>query len=128
MYVLILKFFWGILQTTMFCRKKNLKDQNLKWFKNTFPYKCCILTFDPAKHAIPKTAEVHIPLACASLADKMEQSKIPWYSHRLMDGKRVTCELHDSYFRSITIKRAIPKTAKETHFWWPVMGRYWVGD
>ena len=26
-------------------------------------YICCILTFDLARHAIPKTAEVHIPLA-----------------------------------------------------------------
>ena len=34
---------------------------------------CCILTSDPAKHAIPKTAEVHIPLTWASLADNMGQ-------------------------------------------------------
>ena len=70
---------------------------------------CCILTFDPVKHAIPKTAEVHIPLAWASLTDKMGQGKMPWYSHRLMHRKRVTCELHDSYFRLMTIKHAIPK-------------------
>ena len=73
------------------------------------------MTFDPAKHAIPKTAEVHIPLAWASLADKMGQGKIPRYSHRLMHRKRVTCELHDSYFRSMTIKLAIPRTAEVTH-------------
>ena len=36
-------------------------------------YLCCILTFDPAKHAIPKTAEVHIPLAWVSYADGVEQ-------------------------------------------------------
>ena len=70
---------------------------------------CCILTFDPAKHAIPKTAEVHFPLAWASLADKMGQVKILPYSHRLMHRKRVTCEPHDSYFRLMTIKHAIPK-------------------
>ena len=35
--------------------------------------KCCMLTSDPAKHAIPKTAEVHIPLAWAGLADNMGQ-------------------------------------------------------
>ena len=29
-----------------------------------------------------------------------------------MHRKRVTCELHDSYFRSMTIKHAIPKTAE----------------
>ena len=39
----------------------------------------------------------------------MGQGKIPWYSHRLMHRKRVTCELHDSYFRLMTIKHAIPK-------------------
>ena len=35
--------------------------------------------------------------------------KIPWYTHRLMHRKRVTSELHDSYFRLMTIKHAIPK-------------------
>ena len=39
----------------------------------------------------------------------MGQDKIPWYSHRLMHGKRVTCELHYSYFRLMTIKHAIPE-------------------
>ena len=34
---------------------------------------------------------------------------------RLMHRKRVTCELHDCYFRSMTIKHAIPKTAGVTH-------------
>ena len=41
-----------------------------------------------------------------------DRVKIPRYSHRLMHRKRVTCELHDSYFRSMTIKHAIPKTAE----------------
>ena len=76
---------------------------------------CCISTFNPAKHAIPKTAEVYIPLAWASLADNMGQGKIPRYSRRLMHRKRVTCELHDSYFRSMTIKHVIPRTAEVTH-------------
>ena len=34
---------------------------------------CSILTVDPAKHAIPKTVEVHILLAWASLADNMRK-------------------------------------------------------
>ena len=34
---------------------------------------------------------------------------------RLIHRKRVTCELHDSYFRSMTIKHAIPKMAEVTH-------------
>ena len=29
-----------------------------------------------------------------------------------MHQERVTCELHDSYFRSMMIKHAIPKTAE----------------
>ena len=41
-----------------------------------------------------------------------DRVKIPRYSHKLMHRKRVTCELHDSYFRSMTIKHATPKTAE----------------
>ena len=40
---------------------------------------------------------------------KWDTVKIPWYTHRLMHQKRVTCELHDSYFHLMTIKHAIPK-------------------
>ena len=43
------------------------------------------------------------------MVDNMEQVKIPMYNHRLMHRKRVTCELHDSYFRLMTIKHAIPE-------------------
>ena len=38
-----------------------------------------------------------------------ELKKFPWYTHRLMHRKRVTCELHDSYFHLMTIKHAISK-------------------
>ena len=39
------------------------------------------------------------------LADEMRRAKkFPWYTHRLTHRKRVTCELHDSYFRLMTIK------------------------
>ena len=44
-----------------------------------------------------------------------DRVKIPRYTHRLMHRKRVTCELHDSYFRLMTIKHAIPRTAEVTH-------------
>ena len=44
-----------------------------------------------------------------------EVKKIPLYSHRLTHQKRVTSELHDSYFRSIAITQAIPKIAEMTH-------------
>ena len=44
------------------------------------------------------------------LADEMGRAKkFPWYTHRLMHRKRVTCELHDSYFRLMTIKHSISK-------------------
>ena len=40
---------------------------------------------------------------------KWDKEKIPWYTHRLMHRKRVTSELHDSYFRLMTIKHAIQR-------------------
>ena len=40
---------------------------------------------------------------------RWDKVKIPWYTHRLMHRKRVTCELHDNYFHLMTIKHAIPK-------------------
>ena len=51
------------------------------------------------------------------LADEMGLGKknIPLYSHRLTHQKRVTSELDDSYFRSMTIPQAIPKKAEVTH-------------
>ena len=64
------------------------------------------------------------------LAEKMGQSKIPWYTHRLMHRKRVTCELYDSYFRLMTIKHAIPKIegAIELLYNSVKTGSQWVGD
>ena len=41
--------------------------------------------------------------------DNVGQGKIPWYTHRPMHRKRVTCELHDSYFCLMPIKHVIPK-------------------
>ena len=44
------------------------------------------------------------------LADEMGRAKkFPWYTHRLMHRKRVTSELHGSYFRLMTIKHSISK-------------------
>ena len=52
------------------------------------------------------------------LADEMGRGKkkSPWYTHRLMHRKRVTCELHDSYFRLMTIKHAISKIEEATEW------------
>ena len=42
------------------------------------------------------------------LADEMGRAKkIPMVHYRVMHRKRVTCELHDSYFRLMTIKHSI---------------------
>ena len=40
---------------------------------------------------------------------KWDKVKNPWYTHRLIYRKRVTSELHYSYFRLMMIKHAIPK-------------------
>ena len=47
-----------------------------------------------------------------------EVKKFPWYTHRLMHRKRVTCELHDSCFRLLTIKHVISKI--EWAIEWPL--------
>ena len=44
-----------------------------------------------------------------------------------MHRKRVTCELHDSYFRSMMIKTCHSKNGGSCIFRWPFMGRDWVG-
>ena len=56
--------------------------------------------------------------------------KIPWCTHRLMHWKRVTCELHDSYFHLMTIKHAIPKIewAVELLYNSVKTGSQWVRD
>ena len=53
--------------------------------------------------------------------------KIPRYSHKLMHRKRVICELHDSYFRSMMIKTCHSKDGGSYIFCWPFMERDWVG-
>ena len=54
--------------------------------------------------------------------------KIPRYSHKLMQRKRVTGALHDSYFRSMMIKTCHSKDGGSCIVRWPFMGRDWVGD
>ena len=47
-----------------------------------------------------------------------EVKKCPWYTHRLMHRKRVTCELQDSYFRWMMINHAIPKIEQAIEWAW----------
>ena len=58
----------------------------------------------------------HIPMAVrrrnrvgGNWLTKWDKLKILWYFHRLTHWKRVTSELHDSYFRLMTIKHVISK-------------------
>ena len=80
-----------------------------------------VLTFDPVpKNAIPRlcTRRKWYILMAVMRGNRVggnwlmkwdEVKSIPWYSHRLTHRKRVTSELHDSYFRLMTIKHSISK-------------------
>ena len=81
---------------------------------------CCILTFDPAqkchskvmhrKEVTHSNGSYERKSRGRKLADeKGRPKKFPWYTHRLMHRKRVTCELHECYFRLMTIKYSISK-------------------
>ena len=80
-------------------------------------YMCVLLCFDlltrpkmPFK--VMHRQEVIHSNGCyeRKLADEVGRGKnIPWYSQRLTHRKRVTSELHDSYFRLMTIKHSISK-------------------
>ena len=56
-----------------------------------------------------------------------DRVQIPRYSHKLMHRKRVTYELHNSYFCSMIIKTCHSKDGRSGTFHWPFMGRDWVG-
>ena len=83
-------------------------------------------SFDPAKmpfKVMHRKEVTHSSGSCErksrgrKLADEMGRGKkkVPLYSHRLTHRKRVTSELHDNYFRSMTITQDIPKFAEVTH-------------
>ena len=83
-------------------------------------YICCILTFWPGqkchskmihrKEVTHSNGSYERKLRGRKWADEMGRAKkFPWYTHRLMHWKRVTSELHDSYFRWMTIKHSISK-------------------
>ena len=76
--------------------------------------------FDPAKNAIPRWCtgrKWHILMAVMRgnrvgenwLMKWDELKKIPMVHYRVMHQKRVTSEMHDSYFRLRTIKHSISK-------------------
>ena len=55
-----------------------------------------------------------------------DRVKIPRYRHKVMHRKRVTCELHDSYFRLMMIKTCHSEDGRSWIFRWQFIGRGWV--
>ena len=54
-----------------------------------------------------------------------DRVKIPRYSHKLIHRRRITCELHDSYFHSMMIKTCMhSKDGGSYIFCWLFMGRF----
>ena len=67
---------------------------------------------------------------------KCDKVKVPLFHYRVMHRKRVTSELHDSYFRLMTIKHSISKIewasndnitqlSSTSLEWQPVGGEMW---
>ena len=62
------------------------------------------------KEVIHSNGSYQRKLRWRKLADEMGRArKIPMIHYRVMHRKRVTSELHDSYFRLMTIKHSISK-------------------
>ena len=99
--------------------EKNL-DGNYTRLLKAILNKCYVLTFDPAQKMLfqgdaPEGSDTFqwpvIERDCMGglrliIWDKV---KVPLCQYRLMHRKRVTSELHDSYFRLMTIKHSISK-------------------
>ena len=96
------------------------------WFGPFVCSNCYVLTFWPGQkcHSRWRTGRKwHILMAVMRgnrvggnwLMKWDEEKNIPLYSHRLTHQMRVTSELYDSYFHSMTITQAIPKVAEVTH-------------
>ena len=71
-----------------------------------------VVYWPPTQPNMPFQLRWKLHILLASDGKRLRNVKIPRYSHKLKHRKRVTCELHDSYFRSVTIKHAIPRTAE----------------
>ena len=95
--------------------KKNSAQERI-----IIPYNCCILTFWSGlkchskvmhrKEVTHSNGSYERKSRGRKLADELGRAKkFAWYTHRLMHRKRVICELHDSYFRLMTIKHSISK-------------------
>ena len=98
--------------------KNSYLTEIIRTYLYDFMYFCYILTFWPGlkchskvmhrKEVTHSNGSYERKSRGRKLADEMGRAKkFPWYTHRLLHRKRVTCELHDSYFRLMTIKHSI---------------------
>ena len=87
----------------------NAIDSNLLYF-GLWPSQKCHSKVMHRKEEIHSNGSYERKSRGLKLADEIGRGKkFPWYTHRLTNRKRLTSELHDSYFRLTTIQHSIPK-------------------
>ena len=100
-------------------------ENNLCFFRRYY-----VVYWPPTRPNMPfqRRRKLHIPLASYGKRLRRrawltiwDRVKIPQCSHKLIHRKRMTCELHDSYFSSMMIKHAILKTAEVAYS----VGKLW---
>ena len=118
-YIYIYIYCSSVMQSFLHCAR--YIDSSVSHSCSSILLSCCyVLTFWPGQKCHSRWCtgrKWHILMAVMRgnrvdgnrLMKWDELKKIPWYSHRLTHRKRVTCELHDSYFRLMTIKHSISK-------------------
>ena len=85
-----------------------------KWFTKIYEIRNSVVYWPPTRPNMPfqRRRKCIFHWRGRAWLTIWDRVKILQYSHKLMHRKRVTCELHDSYFRSMTIKHTIPKTVE----------------
>ena len=106
----ILNSFHVLLVQKTLCKKKRIESDRM-YVKKGKTVEKCVVYWPPTPPNMPfqrwrKCIFHWRGRAWLTIWDRV---KIPRYSHSLIHRKRVTCELHDSYFRLMTIKDAIPR-------------------
>ena len=114
--------YWMTFMYT-YCSLHNHQSSSAHIYKYINHFVCTSVVvfwpFDPAQNAIQGDApegsdtfqwQLWEEIAGRKLTDEMGRAKkFSWYTHRLLHRKRVTYELHDSYFRLMKIKHVISK-------------------
>ena len=112
MKVTVIPVLIGALSTITEWLLQGQEDMEIRWMdtiQTRALLRCCILTFDPATMPFQRRRECIFhwhERAWLTKWDKVKSRRtvIDWCT-----GRELTCELHDSYFRLMTIKHAIPK-------------------